>query len=134
MLKKYLSIFIIGLLIFGAETSFVFAQTKTDNAPSNIEKIKSDVMKHSTGEKKRVRVKMLNGSKLNGEISEAGEDSFTLTYSKTKQSTIIAYRDVKRVEGRGLAGGAKIGLIVGIAAAATLTVLYIAFQNAIRDN
>lgn len=134
MFKKYLSIVIATIIIFNANSALVFAQTNTANNPANIVKVKAEVLKRSTGGKKRVRVKMLNGAKLNGEISEAGEDSFTLIYSKTKQSAVIAYRDVERVEGRGLAGGAKIGMIVGIAAGATLTVLYIAFQNAIKDN
>lgn len=130
MIKKYLSIVLIGLLVFSANTSLIFAQTKTADA----EKIKADVMKRGTNEKKSVRVKMLNGTKLKGYISQIGEDSFTLTDSKTKQPTVIAYRDAAKVEGRGLAGGAKIGIIVAAAAGATLLVLYVAFQNAIRNN
>ena len=130
MIKKYLSIVLIGLLVFSANTSLIFAQTNTADA----EKIKADVMKRGTNEKKSVRVKMLNGTKLKGYISQIGEDSFTLTDSKTKQPTVIAYRDAAKVEGRGLAGGAKIGIIVAAAAGATLLVLYIAFQNAIRNN
>jgi len=134
MIKRYLSIVLVGLLVFSANSALIFAQTKTDANVSNVEKVKADVMKRGTGEKKRVRVKMLDGTKMKGYISQAGEDSFTLTNSKTQQSTVIAYRDTERVEGRGLAGGAKIGIIVGVAAAVTLTVLYIAFQNAIKDN
>jgi len=134
MIKRYLSIVLVGLLVFSANSALIFAQTKTDANVSNFEKVKADVMKRGTGEKKRVRVKMLDGTKMKGYISQAGEDSFTLTDSKTQQSTVIAYRDAARVEGRGLAGGAKIGIIVGVAAAVTLTVLYIAFQNAIKNN
>ena len=77
---------------------------------------------------------MLNGTKMKGYISQAEEDSFTLTDSKTKQSTIIAYGDAAQVKDSGLSKGAKIAIGVGIASAATLTVLYIAFQNAIKDN
>jgi len=135
MIKKYLSIVFVGLLIFSADSALIFAQTKTDHNASNVEKVKADVLKRGTGEKKRVRVKRLDGTKMKGYISQAGEDSFTLTDSKTKQSTVIAYRDASRVESRGLAGGAKIGIIVGVAvAAATLIVIYVAFQNAIRNN
>ncbi len=130
MIKQYLSIVLIGLLAFSANTSLIFGQNKTADA----EKIKADVMKRGTNEKKSVRVKMLNGTKLKGYISQIGEDSFTLTDSKTKQPTVIAYRDAAKVEGRGLAGGAKIGIIVAAAAGATLLVLYVAFQNATRNN
>ncbi len=129
MLQRYLTILLVGLLAFGANTSFVFAQTD-----SNSEKVKAEVLKRGTSEKKRVRVKMLNGSKLKGYISQIGVDSFTLTYSKTGQQTVIAYSDVARVEGRGLAGGARVGIIVAAAIGAGLLVLYIAFQNATRDN
>ena len=79
MIKKYLSIGLIGLLVFSANTSLIFAQTKTADA----EKIKADVMKRGTNEKKSVRVKMLNGTKLKGYISQIGEDSFTLTVFAT---------------------------------------------------
>ena len=131
MLKKYLSIGLVGLLIFGANASFIFAQTSSN---SNAEKVKAEVAKRGTSEKKTVRVKMLNGSKLKGYISQIGEDSFTLTFSKTKQQTVIAYSDVARVEGRGLAGGARVGIIVAAAVGGTLIALYIAFQNAVRNN
>ncbi len=129
MFKRYLSTVLVGLLVFGANTSYIFAQTN-----NNAEKIKAAVLKRGTSEKKAVRVKMLNGSKMKGYISQIGEDSFTLTYSKTKQQTVIAYSDVERVEGRGLSGGARVGIIVAAAVGGTLLVLYIAFQNAIRNN
>jgi len=134
MIKRYLSIVLVGLLIFSADSLLIFAQTKTDNNSSNVEKIKANVLKRGTGEKKRVTVKMLDGTKMKGYISQAGEDSFTLTDSKTKQSTVIAYRDAAQVKGGGLSKGAKIAIGVGVAAAATLTVLYLAFLNAIKNN
>ncbi len=129
MFKRYLSTVLVGLLVFGANTSYIFAQTN-----NNAEKIKAAVLKRGTSEKKAVRVKMLNGSKMKGYISQIGEDSFTLTFSKTKQQTVIAYRDVEKVEGRGLSGGARVGIIVAAAIGGGLLVLYIAFQNAIRNN
>lgn len=135
MLKRYLSIVLIGLLVFGANTSFIFAQTNTDDKnASNAEKVKAAVAKRGTSDKKAVRVKMINGSKMKGYISQIGDDSFTLTYSKTKQQTVIPYRDVERVEGRGLSGGAKIGIIVAAAIGGGLLILYAAFEHAVRNN
>lgn len=81
-------------------------------------KIKANVVKRGTGENKRVVVKRLDGTKLKGYISQTSEDSFTLTDSKTKQSNLIAYRDVTQVKGSGLSKGAKIGIAVGVAAGA----------------
>jgi len=135
MFKRYLSIVLAGLLVFGANTSYIFAQTNTDNnKASSAEKIKAAVLKRGTSEKKAVRVKMLNGSKMKGYISQIGDDSFTLTFSKTRQQTIIPYSDVARVEGRGLAGGARVGIIVAAAIGGTLLILYAAFEHAVRNN
>jgi len=97
-------------------------------------KSKKSILKRGTGEKQRISVKMLNGTKMKGYINQAGEDSFTLTDSNTRQSTVLAYRDIAKVGSSGLSKGAKIAIGVGIAAGATLIILYVAFQNAIRDN
>jgi len=134
MIQKFLSIGLIGLLIFLANAAFVSAQTTAANKQTNVEKIKKSILKRGTGEKQRISVKMLNGIKLKGYINQAGEESFTLTDSDTKQPTVLAYRDVAKVGSSGLSMGAKIALGVGIASAATLIILYVAFQNATRDN
>jgi hypothetical protein len=39
--------------------------------------IEAEVLKRGTGDNKRIRVKMLDGSKMKGYISQSGEDSFT---------------------------------------------------------
>lgn len=131
MLKRYLSFVLIGLLAFGTGVPSVFAQTQTD---AHAEKIKAVVAKRGVNEKKRVRVKMLNGVKMKGYISQIGDDSFTLAISKTRQPVVVAYRDVSKIESGGLAGGARVGIIVGAAIGATLLVIYIAFENAVRNN
>jgi hypothetical protein len=132
MLKRFLSIVLAGGLVFNGGVLHVFAQTL--NNSRDAEKVEAEVVKRGTNEKKRVRVKMLNGSKLKGYISQIGDESFTVISSKTKQPTVIAYRDAEKVESGGLAGGARLGIIIGAAVGATLIILYIAFQNAIRDN
>lgn len=131
MFIKYFASFIVVILLFNGGSLFLYAQTNADN---NAEKVKADVLKRGTSEKKSVRVKLLSGTKMKGYISQIGDDSFTLKDSKTKQPKVIAYRDTAKVEGRGLAGGAKVGIIVAAAAGATLIILYAAFQNAIRNN
>lgn len=131
MLKKYFTILLAGFLIFNVGSVALVAQTQSDNTNANAAKIKAAVLKRGASEKKRVRVKLLNGSKLDGYITQTGEDSFTFLYSKTRQTGVVAYRDVKHVEGRGLAGGAKIGIIVGAAVAATLIALRIIIGDAL---
>ena len=129
MLRRYLSILLAVLLISNSGTLLVFAQSG-DNAA----KVKAAVAKRGTNEKKRVRVKMQNGTKIKGYITQIGDESFTLALSKTKQPVVIAYRDVSKIESGGLSGGARIGIIVGAAAGAAVFFLYLAFLNAIENN
>jgi sRNA-binding regulator protein Hfq len=134
MIKKYLAIVIISLLIFAAGAPPVSAQTAAGKNPAKVEKIKSSVRKRDINKKERVSVKMLNGTKIKGYISQAGEDSFTVTDDRSGQSTVIAYNEAEKVGSSGLSKGAKIAIGISAAAAGTLIVLYAAFQNAIKDN
>lgn len=134
MIKKYLAIVITGLLIFAADTALVSAQTAASKNSAKVERIKSSVRKRDINKKERVSVKLLNGTKIKGYISQAGEDSFTVTDDGSGQSTVIAYNEAEKVGSSGLSKGAKIAIGISAAAAATLTVLYVAFQNAIKDN
>ena len=123
MIKKYVSFTLVCLLLISANFSLVSAQTDTDKTSKSIAKIKAKVLAFDTGEKKRVEVKMSDGTKLKGYISQAGEDSFTLTDFKTNQNTVIAFRDVKKVNNSWSTGN-KIALaIVGGAAATAAIVL-----------
>ncbi len=130
MFRKCLSVALVGLMFYGVNLQIVFAQTNPDNA---LEKIKTNVSRRGTGEKSKVVVKMKDGTKLKGYISQTGEDSFNLTDSKTKQTNAVAYRDVAQVKKQGLSTGAKIALGVGIAVAATAVVLAVAVGQAQKD-
>jgi len=126
MIRKYLSFTLICLLLVVANSSLISAQSQTDKDASSAAKIKARITERGTGEKKRVEVKMLDGTKMKGYIGQADEDSFTLVDSKTKQSTTIAYRDVAKVKSR-LTRGDKIalGIVGGAAAAAAIVVVSI---------
>ena len=129
MFKKCLSVAFIGMLLFSTNLQSISAQTNTGNNTVTTDKIKANVTKRGTGEKARVNVKMLNGTKMKGFISQAGDDSFTLTDSKTKQTNTLAYSDVAQVKGTGLSTGAKILIGVGVGVAVTAVVLAVAFRN-----
>jgi hypothetical protein len=123
MIKKCLSFLLICLLFVTASPLFISAQTRTNNTDSTIAKIKTAVEKRGTGENKRVEVKMLNGTKLKGYVSQANDDSFTLVDAETKQPSTIAYGDVAKVSNR-LSKGDKItlGIVAGAAIAAAVVV------------
>ncbi len=129
MFKKCLSLVFISLLVFAANAETVSAQSKTDNDAPTVAKIKANILKRGTGEKSKVVVKMKDGTKLKGYISQTGEDSFNLTDSKTKQTNAVAYRDVAQVKKQGLSKGAKIVIGVGIGAAVTVVVIAVAANN-----
>ena len=117
MIKKWLSFTLVCLLSVAANSALVSAQTNTDRTASSLAKIKNDVSKRGTGEKSRVEVKMLDGTKLNGYISQMDENSFTLVDRKTKQPSSIAYRDVAKVSNRSTNGDRIALWIIGGAAA-----------------
>ncbi len=130
MVKKYLSFILCCLLLITANCSFISAQTNTENKDSSIAKVKVKVVKRSTAKNTYLKVKMLDGKKLSGDVTQAGEHSFTLTDSKTKQSTSIAYRDVAQVKGKGLSTTGKITIgVLAAAAAIVLTIVLIPICN-----
>ncbi len=129
MFKKCLSVAFIGLILLFTNLQLINAQTSTGNNAATVEKIKTNVTKRGTGEKARVSVKMLSGTKMKGFISQAGEDSFTLTDSKTKQTSTLAYSDVAQVKKQGMSTGTKILIGVGVGVAVTAVVLAVAFRN-----
>jgi sRNA-binding regulator protein Hfq len=84
-------------------------------------RVKADVARRGTGEKSRVTVKLRDGARLKGHVSQAGEDSFVVTDSETGRASTVAYRDVAQVKGRGgLSTAAKVGIGVGVGLAVLL--------------
>ena len=124
MLKQRFTLGLVLVLFYAANgmPSLVLAQTR--DGERQVQKIKADVAKRGIGEKARVTVELRDGSKLKGYISQAGDDSFTLTDAKSGQTKVLAYSDVDRVKGRGgLSLAAKIGIGVAIFVG-SLAILY----------
>jgi hypothetical protein len=114
MLKRLLSLTLVALLLHTANVMPVMAFAQAGQGERRVEKIKADVAKR-VGKKSRVTIKLQDGSKLKGHVTQAGEDSFTLIDSKTGQTSTLAYRDVTEVKVQGLSLTAKILIGVGIA-------------------
>ena len=100
------------------------AESKEQKQVRFAEKIKANVLKLGIGESTRVKVKLRDKSKLEGYISDAGADTFTVTNRATGTATTIAYPDVKSVQGNNLSTGAKIAIGVGIAATIIFIILW----------
>lgn len=129
MFRKLLSLALAGLLLHTASVQPTFAQSKAGAQAQLIEKVKAQILHLGVGEASRVTVRLRNNAKMEGYISQTGEDSFEVTNKKTGGATTIAYDDVAQVKGKGLSTGAKIGIGIAIGAAVTITALYIAFKK-----
>ena len=123
MSKTYLSLVLIGALshmMLLMTPMSVNGQGEKDTRLTAI--AKADVAAVGIGREARVSVKLRQGKKLKGYISQAGEDSFVVTDSKTGSATSIAYADVAEVQRqKGLSTGKAILIGVG----ATLGVLFL---------
>ncbi len=113
MLKKVLSFLLVALIFHS--TSLVFASGRDDE--QLVAKIRSQVTKIGTGEKARVKVKLKDGTKIAGFITEADSEKFVVLNEKTGQRTPIPYPQVNNLSKR------AIGFIVVGAIFATLIIL-----------
>jgi hypothetical protein len=110
-------------IILSAAFGLRQAQAETGEDARLAQQARVSVLKLGTGERARVEVKLRDDSKLKGYVSAAGADSFTVTDSKTGESTVVTYTDVAQVKKSGngfstitkvLVGGAVVaGVVVG---------------------
>jgi hypothetical protein len=128
MLKKVLSLGLIGLLINAVAVSSSYARSQDEQA-RNIEKVKENVRKLGVGEEARVEVKLQDGQKLKGYIREAGEDSFTVIDSKYGTATTVAYSQVKQLKGSNRSTAAKVGVNIakGVGVVAVVAGIFLVF-------
>ena len=122
MLKRIIAVIVSGFVIT-ATMAFhnVHGQTPNDQA---VQKIRTKVYKIGIGPRARVEAKLHDNSKVKGYVSEAGQDSFTITNSNTGSTRSVNYTDVAEIKkpGSGLstrtwiimAGVATAGAIVGL--------------------
>jgi hypothetical protein len=90
-------------------------------------------LKRGTGVKARARVKLADGTKLKGYISESAADDFTLVRADENigAPVKINYRDVSefKAQGKGMSTTSKVLLGTGIAVGVTVVALALAFRN-----
>ena len=124
MFRKLFTLLLIALVTNLGGVRLVYADSKEEKQERFAEKIKANVLKLGTGESTRVRVKLRDQAKLEGYISDAGAETFTITNKKTGVATTVAYPQVKSVQGNNLSTGAKIAIGVGIAATIIFIILW----------
>src|SRR5215204_6224869 len=70
-------------------------------APEAAAETRAAVQRLGAGTKTRVEVRLQDGTRLRGHITAAGEDTFTITDSKTGAPRAVAYADAARVKKSG---------------------------------
>ena len=124
MYKKLLSLSLVALLTNFAGVPPAHASAKEEKDARFAGKVKASLLKLGSGEAARVKVRLRDKTKLEGYISGAGEEAFTVTHPKTGVATTVAYPQVKSVRGHNLSTGAKVAIGVGIAAAVIFIILW----------
>lgn len=124
MFRKLLTVFLVVMVITLTGVRLAYADSKEEKQVRFSEKIKANVLKLGMGESARVKVKLRDQAKLEGYISDAGAETFTVTNTKTGVTTTVAYPQVKSIQGNNLSTGAKIAIGVGIAAPIVFIILW----------
>jgi len=124
MFGKLISLLLVAVIVNLAGVRLAYANSKDEKHARFAEKIKANVLKLGTGESTRVKVKLRDKTKLEGYISDADEETFTVTNRTTGVATTVAYPQVKSVQGNNLSTGAKIAIGVGIAATIIFIILW----------
>ena len=122
MLKKICSALLSALLLQAAAAP-AFAGTTAKKDAERAEKVRTQFAKLGAGRDAVVSVELKDKTKVEGYLSEAGADSFTVTNREGKATT-VPYQDVKKAHGNNFSTGAKIAVGAGIAAAVVLLILY----------
>ena len=118
MLKKILTILLMCLVV----NVTVFADgTKEEKDFAG--KVKTEITKLGTGTDAKVKVKLKNGTKLKGYISEIKADSFVVVNEKTRTASEVSYSKAKQVKGNNLSKGTIIGISLGIVAGIIILIL-----------
>lgn len=131
-MAKKLLLLILAFFISSPNVLPARAQSGAEKQGEELSKIRSKVAKRGVGPKAKVKITLVDGTKLQGYVSEARADSFTVTDAKTGGSVVVEYSQVKQLKGDGLSKGAKIALVVGIAVVA-FTVIIGAVNAALDD-
>ena len=129
MLKKLVSLLLVGLLIHIASPAPALAKSKAEKEVQKVEKVRAAILSLGVGTDACIKVKLKDKTKLEGYIKEAGNEHFVITDARTGADTAVAYPQVSTAQGQNLSKGAKIAIGVGIAAAIVIVILFIAYHG-----
>ena len=131
MFRRTFAILLSGLLLLTA-FGFQGAGAKSLDDQQATEKIRTKVLKIGVGVNARVAVKLRDNTQLNGYISDAGQDSFTVVERGTGFNKTVSYADTQSVKKAGSGVSVKTLIILG-AVAAGAAVTWVVVKPALCD-
>ncbi|MFN0110005.1 MAG: hypothetical protein ACKVZH_14210 [Blastocatellia bacterium] len=123
MLKKTISMFLVFTMVYIGGAMTALAATSAEKDAARAAKVKAAVAKLGVGTDTRVSLKLKDKTKVEGYISEAGEESFVVADLKTNAPTTVTYPAVAKMSGKNLSTGAWV--TIGVLAAVGTVVLII---------
>jgi hypothetical protein len=130
MKRKYLVVALVALLLQSFAGLSVAAQTQAQQDAQLLEGVKVKVARLGVGEQARVTVRLKDGTKLKGYISQAKDSEFVVRDRQTDAPSVVPYGDVARVEsnrGHSTARNVAIGTAIGVGS--VLTVLAVVISS-----
>ena len=124
MLKRICSVMLSALLLQAAAIP-AFGATSAEKDAKRADKVRTQLAKLGTGKDARVRVQLRDKTKLEGFVSAADADTFTVTDDAGK-TTAVPYPQVKKAQGNNLSTGAKIAIGIGIGVGVLIIIALIA--------
>ncbi len=106
MFRRYLSLALVGFLL--NLTFYSTAMANTQNDAELAEKVKANIAKLGTGRDAKVEIKLKDGTKLKGYVSQIKDSGFFVLNEKTLTNTEIQYLQVKQVKGNNSQTGKRI--------------------------
>ncbi|HVS83398.1 MAG TPA: hypothetical protein VHE60_16840 [Pyrinomonadaceae bacterium] len=114
MTRKLLASVVAALVLNLVCVTSASAKPAVDKEAQFAAKVKAAIFKLGTGPAARVELKLRDGTKLKGYVTEAGDDRFVVIDEKSGASRDVPYPQVKQAKGNNLSTGAKIAITVAI--------------------
>ncbi len=114
MLKKVILMGLSTLLLNIAISPFALASGNNEKEAKFAEKVKTEITKLGTGPEAKVKLKLKDGTNIEGYIKDIEADQFVMMNSKTGQTVSVLYPQVKQVKGNNLSTGVAILIGLGV--------------------
>lgn len=125
-MKKLFSLLLILLLVHTTSyLSVASAKSPSEEEARLADKVKSGIARLGVGTDARIKLKLRDGRKIEGYISQISDESFVVTNARTNASTTVLYPQVKQVKGNNLSSGVKFA----IGAAVVVVILLLLFHG-----